>query len=288
MAILSAESKKGNRFVLYLSEGTELIQGILQFCSKHKVKSAQIQVMGLLKQVTWQPGALGQTTLIKAPLQLLSGSGFVFVEKEQTQAMVYVLLGGKTEAGTLQFGMGPIRQAMVLSTTVVLEVFEDIQMMGNLDPQTQMLKISQFLGEEGNEDFLSSVSSDVSSSVVSKDPLSPLSFEKGGGTPPISWKTVQTASSQEAPKNMKQNEPKPVEGIEVLPKAGDILDHETFGRCEMVSVDEDRDRLTVRARSGRLLELALDYLHLQEIGQEGEIRIFKMLRRKPSSPSSRY
>lgn len=284
MAILSAESHQGKRFILQFSEGTELVQEILRFCTQKSIRSSTIQIMGLLKQVTWQPGALGQTVLLKAPFHILSGSGYVFIEKNQPQALCYALLGGKTEAGTIQFGLGPIRQASVLSVQVILETFEDVEIIGSLDPKTQLLKMAQFMGLDGQSSLSVTTESPSVPSIPSSTSAVP-SFEKAGGTPPISWKTVQTASAREPIVKEKQTVVKPIEDLDEPPKPGDILDHETFGKCEVTSVDEGQDRLIVRARSGRLLELAMDYLHLQVASTEGNIRTFKMIRRKTNMSS---
>lgn len=66
-----------------------------------------------------------------------------------------------------------------------------------------------------------------------------------------------------------------------LPRRGDYIDHATFGRCYVERVEESMERISVRVRAGRLVQLSLEYLSLEPIGREGNARLFRAVKRKP-------
>ncbi len=51
-------------------------------------------------------------------------------------------------------------------------------------------------------------------------------------------------------------------------KAGDILEHQQFGRCEVQKCSADEEFVTVRLRNNRLVRLSLEVLDLQFEGLE--------------------
>jgi predicted DNA-binding protein with PD1-like motif len=82
-----------------------------------------------------------------------------------------------------------------------------------------------------------------------------------------SWDEVKTASEAQAAR-----EAAAAQG----PKRGDLLEHPTFGRCTIERVEENQERMSIRVnRSGRLVQLSLEYLALEAAGKEGNARLFR-------------
>jgi hypothetical protein len=57
---------------------------------------------------------------------------------------------------------------------------------------------------------------------------------------------------------------------------GDILEHPRFGRCEVQRIDQDEERIAVRLKNGRLVELGLEVLNLERVRAEGERQHFRV------------
>jgi hypothetical protein len=57
-------------------------------------------------------------------------------------------------------------------------------------------------------------------------------------------------------------------------RTGDVIDHATFGRCEVERVDGDGEFAIVRLRNKRLVRLNLDVLDLRFLGEEEGHQVF--------------
>lgn len=84
------------------------------------------------------------------------------------------------------------------------------------------------------------------------------------------WDAVKAASASRTEE----------EEAAIQPKRGDIVEHATFGRCTIERVEEMQERVSVRVRSGRVVQLSLEYLSLEPIGREGGVRIFRAVKRR--------
>lgn len=81
------------------------------------------------------------------------------------------------------------------------------------------------------------------------------------------WDEVKTASQAQAAR-----EAAAAQG----PKRGDLLEHPTFGKCTIERVEENQERMSIRThRTGRLVQLSLEYLALEAAGKEGNARLFR-------------
>jgi predicted DNA-binding protein with PD1-like motif len=82
--------------------------------------------------------------------------------------------------------------------------------------------------------------------------------------------TAPPAPAATAPDPAPESEADPVEvGV------GDLIEHPTLGRCEVVEADDD-ERVTLRLESGRSVELHLDLLHLVKVAQEGARQVIEV------------
>ncbi|WP_394830940.1 hypothetical protein LVJ94_30980 [Pendulispora rubella] len=64
----------------------------------------------------------------------------------------------------------------------------------------------------------------------------------------------------------------------IFPEAGDLVDHFAFGRCEVLKSDGDRLHLRV-GKDGRIREIALEMLRVQQLPEEGDKRRFRLERK---------
>jgi predicted DNA-binding protein with PD1-like motif len=65
---------------------------------------------------------------------------------------------------------------------------------------------------------------------------------------------------------------------QIIPEAGDIVEHFAFGRCEVVKTDGDRLHLKM-PRDGRIKEIALEMLRVSPLASEGDKKHFKLERK---------
>jgi predicted DNA-binding protein with PD1-like motif len=59
-------------------------------------------------------------------------------------------------------------------------------------------------------------------------------------------------------------------------RLGDVLEHPSFGRCEVQRIDEESERIAVRLNNGRLVELGLEVLQLERLRTEGSRQHFRV------------
>jgi hypothetical protein len=60
-------------------------------------------------------------------------------------------------------------------------------------------------------------------------------------------------------------------------RAGDVIEHPTFGRCAVERIEGDHEFAQVRLRNGRLVRLSLDVLQVVRDGQEGSQRRYRAI-----------
>ena len=59
-------------------------------------------------------------------------------------------------------------------------------------------------------------------------------------------------------------------------RPGDVIEHPTFGRCDVMRLEEYGAYASVKLRSGRLVRLSLEVIGLTLLDTEGNRRIFKV------------
>ena len=88
------------------------------------------------------------------------------------------------------------------------------------------------------------------------------------------WATAAAASAATA-----RDEPEPAD--EILPDAGDLVQHFAFGVCEVLTSDGDRLRIRDLEGPRRVREVALSMLRVTGPTDSGGKRLFQLERRSP-------
>lgn len=86
---------------------------------------------------------------------------------------------------------------------------------------------------------------------------------------------VEPAPAPPPPAPAAATPPPEPEGEPVEVSVGDLIEHPTLGRCEVVEADDD-ERVTLRLESGRSVELHLDLLDLAKVGDDGDRQIIEV------------
>lgn len=128
--------KVTNTFTLYgsLAEGTDLMEGILDECRKHNIKSGVVSCIGslesvgyvLFKTVNGIPSGYGREIVINKPVELVNCTGFVCEDEDNNLDLhLHGLVAeedGKLNAGHFVRGLNPTLVTVEFSITYGNEI----------------------------------------------------------------------------------------------------------------------------------------------------------------------
>lgn len=249
------QSTRQRKHVLLVEAGADLIQALRQYCHTHRIRSGWFSGQGTLQRVEGENTLKNEPFLVETRAELVQWQGCV-VEQNQApeiQGLAHVTFYGADN--TLQNHCGSLRAAQVVNVWVYLDAWDDVV-------------IQSSFSAAGLPTFRL-FSPEKSGTSTEKDADR---ARRASSDSPVSWDKVQMISSV-LPRE-------PAMARVEMPSSGDIVEHATFGRCTVVTLDEDEEHLTVRVKSGRMIELSLVFLQLESLGQEGDKKVFRAIRRK--------
>jgi predicted DNA-binding protein with PD1-like motif len=285
---LLVESRQTRRIIGQLSQGEELIQGLLSICHDRRLRSGQIQVSGILDELSVchhdRAGrAMGQARVFRTPLQLVWASGLLCEEGGKRQLTLSVLASRQRDNGIELLG-GVCQAAKVLSCEFVIDAFEDVLLRRELDRGTGLHPLSDAFAASAPAPAGAAAAAEpaaaASAPALAPAPASApaVSFTAQSEPPPShkpSWADAVMASVRAGSEREETEEGEDEEHEDYRPvRPGDILDHQQFGRCVVQRVDSDGDFVTVRLRNSRLVRLSLEVLRLRYQGDEDGHQVF--------------
>lgn len=249
------QSTRQRKHVLLIETGADLVQALRQYCQTHRIRSGWFSGQGTLRRVEGDDTLKKEPFVVEALAELVQWNGCV-VERNQVpeiQGLAHVMFYGENHA--FQTHCGSLRTAQVEQVWVYLDAWDDA--------------LIQSASSASGSPTFRLVSPEKSGMSIEKDADR---ARKASSDSPVSWDKVQMVSST----LQRETAMARVE----MPRSGDIVEHATFGRCTVMSLDEDEEHLTVRVKSGRMVELSLVFLQLESLGEEGDKKVFRAIRRK--------
>lgn len=236
-----AESRVGRRLVGRLDRGADLFAAILEVCKAHGVSSAELRGTGSLEsaelaEYDQQAHVWRPTRRLNEGAELLSLLGSIAQQGGKPTLTARATVMRDRDAGIQLFG-GHLLAARVFALEFVLECFDDLTLRREVDAATGL---TLWRGAEG---------------------ASPAS---------TTWADVAAASAA-APRPT----PPADDDLDDTLRAGDILMHQTFGRCEVQRIEGSYEFAHVRLKNGRLVRLSLDVIRLSPGGAEQGRRVFR-------------
>ncbi len=268
------ESKLGRRFVGVVERSEELHAAIKAFAEKHDIQAASIRVMGALKWAELTHDHDAKPTRIDQPCQIVALSGFISMQDDVLMLRLQGALMLSTSAGPSLVG-GYLSEAEVALCEVVLETFDDIELMRSFDANT------------GVSAWLSPQSSSHIEAI--RPPPTPLPPDAATGD--LSWAAVVAkVSADENKKRIEEVERNtwPVRSGKVQPiatqrldrhtlpatkhvkpepKRGDELVHPVFGKC-FIETQPVNGTVRIRLGNGTRKTIKLDMFEVEAQVQE--------------------
>jgi predicted DNA-binding protein with PD1-like motif len=260
--MLVTESRSARRIVGRLDRGADLFRSLLDVCSRHHVRTAEIRALGSLETVEvaeydqaarqWKP-----SRSFAGGLEILNLTGNLSERDGQLALHLHASLMRDRDNGVEVLG-GHVISARVFALELVIEVFDDLILRRTHDTATGLALWSEALSLAGTAE----------PPAPPPEPLPPR-FE---APPATSWSEVAAASARKtAEPPLAPDEPDEEDSLEV----GDVVHHPTFGRCEVQRIEGSYEFAHVRLKNGRLVRLSLDILKVTRAGTEGGHRVFR-------------
>lgn len=251
-----AESRVGRRLVGRLDRGADLFAGILEVAKAHGVVSAELRGTGALESAeiaeydqqarVWRPT---RRLIEGAELLSLLGSIAELGGKPTLTARATVMRD--RDGGVVVLG-GHLLAARVYALEFVLECFDDLALHRGTDAATGLTL------------WRSAEPTTGATSTASSGPAAPSA---------TTWADVAAASAKGPAATAAAAAAE--EDLDDTLRAGDILMHQTFGRCEVQKIEGSYEFAHIRLKNGRLVRLSLDVIRLSGGGVEQGRRVFR-------------
>jgi predicted DNA-binding protein with PD1-like motif len=258
--VIVLESRQTRRLVGRLDRGQDLHTSILELCREHDVKTAALRALGSFETVElaeydqaarkWKP-----SRKLEGGMELLALEGNVSDKGGELALHAHVTVMRDRDSGIEILG-GHLVAARIFALELVLDVMDDVILHRAPDPETGLVLWKTVETVERAEQ---------AERVESPEPPKPRPAPVAPATA-TTWAKVAEASEQKEAAHVEE------EGDELHP--GDLLNHPTFGRCEVARVEDEF--VHVRVKSGRLLRLSLDVIKLFPVGKEDGKRVFRV------------
>lgn len=235
---------------------------------------------------------MGLPRQFRSTMQILSATGFLTEEKGKSSLNLSIIVSRLRDNGIELLG-GICSSAKVIAAEIVFEAMDDLLIRRDVDRNTglhlwtEMFSANNpLLPKEDVRPAIPMQSSlqqsslpDASNSVISNPPEQKAISLEPTHQPQLvdtkqSWAEAVMASVKAAAEIIEEPEENLAEEPYRLIQAGDILEHQQFGRCIVQRVDADQEFVTVRLRNGRLVRLNLEVLNLHYKEEEEGHQVF--------------
>jgi predicted DNA-binding protein with PD1-like motif len=313
--MLVAMSQRSRRFVGRLDRGQELGSTLRALCKEHDVRSGEIRATGLLTSVEIAPydreaRGYGAPRRLRAFFELVNLHGIIATRGGETTLHLYATLArdNQDRGGGLDILGGLLLQADALHFEFVLDSFDDLTLVQEFDPALGIYALARaeprkFVREEvaGRPAPTTPTARPPAAAreplrepeiVRARPPKPTPKIPEGRPTPqipegrPMPARAAVAEASEAPPPEEEATEPSWEDAVrrsvqlsedgESSLNLGDILEHPSFGLCEVQRIDEGSDRIAVRLNNGRLVELGLEVLHLERLRTEGSRQHFRV------------
>lgn len=284
------ESRRGRRLVGRLASGSEVTASVLALCRARTVHAAELRAFGSFAWVElheYDPlhGTWTEPRRFGTPGTLLQLQGIVSQHDGELHLAATCTLAYSGDNGISVVG-GYLVRAEVHGLEYVLESFDDAPEPGASESLAAMPvaapTVPAAVAAPPRADPSAPVPSPahreppprpvtppaVPSFTAALPPVSPPTSASGWGAVIAASAKRQTESEEAAEEEDPTDEPL---------RAGDVIDHPTFGRCAVERIEGAHEFAQVRLRNGRLVRLSLDVLQVVRDGQDGGQRRYRAI-----------
>ena len=269
MSRLLVESRPTRRVVGQLSQGEDLLQGLLSICKDLKIRCAEVRATGVLEDFAVSHyersnRTMGSARQFRGPLQLLQTSGILSELEGKLDLQLSVVASRQRDNG-VEFLGGACTAAKVITCEFILEIMDDLILRRELNRKSGLNVWKEYFSSQGKP------------SEAQGEPASftghPQSPEAAVVETKHKWADAVMESVRAHAERGEQEEQEEEEPYRAVHE-GDVIEHKQFGRCEVQRVDANEEFVSVRLRNGRLVRLNLDVLNLRYKEDEEEHQVF--------------
>ncbi len=277
--MLVAESRRTRRLVGRLDRGGDVVEGLVEVCRTHAVRTGELRAIGALENVTLdeydqRARAPRGARRFDAPFEIVHLHGNISEKDGKPFVVAYAALSRQRDNGIELIG-GRLAAGRVFAVEFVIDAFDDLILRRVLDASTGLPLWREAIPLEPRAPDAAPV----------RDPDAGPAHVPFEAPPRVAWTDVMAASNAREPDaTVEQNAgvaASPDDGqdttpaLEAKPSPGDFIDHPKFGRCQVERIEGDYEFISARLRNQRLIRLSLEVLTLIPIGREGDHVLFR-------------
>lgn len=256
--MIITQTQKRRTFVGAADDGSDLIEVIKGICVDNTIFCGTFSVVGYLSDVKTRRLDSSHARFLDpvshtGTFHAIAVSGNISLADRQTIVHCHALGALDLGGGRAEIISGELVSARVVSIEFTLDTMDDIRLYRSSDPRTGL---DPWRHVEFGEGPLKAPDDRIIPL------LEPHTAPPAPPAPPTAAKAAAFAP----------DEPSTAHELEI--SDGDILNHPTLGRCEIVSTS-DEERLSIRLESGRVVELHLGLIELAPVRREGSKRVYK-------------
>jgi predicted DNA-binding protein with PD1-like motif len=294
--MLVAESRRARRLIGRIDRGTDVIDGLIEVCRTHGVRTGELRAVGALENVTLdeydQRGRVHRAPRrFDAPFEIVHLHGNVSERDGKPFVVAYVALSRQRDNGIELIG-GRIVGGRAFAVEFVIDAFDDLILRRAMDASTGLPlwreaialeppapRANAGAGADPADAAVPHVPFDAPARVAWSDVIAASTGHPADRDDATVEQhearadSAQWAEAREALPSEGGQEDPPVE--DARPAPGDFIDHPKFGRCMVERIEGDYEFVSARLRNQRLIRLSLDVLTLIPVGREGDHVLFR-------------
>jgi predicted DNA-binding protein with PD1-like motif len=310
------ENRRTRRIVARLARGESVRDALESLARDRAVTTAWVTAHGVLARATLEaripmrPDA-GESRSVEGPFELVSLTGDLASRDGVMHLDAVVVLAKHTDHGLVTFG-GHLVDAEAEGVTVMLDCLDDLGLRREVERPTGLegwrsanataVGNSPRVDSESERAVSRAARPVVSHAAPPAARPTPSSFARSADTTPPAatsassatsatsatggWAAAAAASASSNRTNDSSHVVDPIDdrggkgaSDEIMPVAGDWVDHRQFGLCRVDRALPDGE-LMIKLETGRRKEIRLDYLEVLPFRMDGTRRIFPLRPRK--------
>ncbi|HEY1958689.1 MAG TPA: DUF296 domain-containing protein [Polyangiaceae bacterium] len=274
-------SRETHAIFFRLGPGDALPDALFAKLREAGVATGTLRAHGVLEHVelrtfSSQTRTLGASRALAGALHAIAIEGTIGLSEGTPQAVLRALLSRETDAGVDTLS-GVVQSARVVALEVVVTSAQDLALPLAHEPRAGLAMLGDTAGPAPSPNRPPTPNPNPSPN------LSPPPNPSAAPNPqPSAWaEAIATSAAQKPlPARPPTRAAAPEEADQILPEAGDLVQHFAFGPCEVLRSDGDRLHLKV-GKDGRIREIALEMLKVTQLDEDPNTRPrhFKLDRR---------
>lgn len=267
-----------------LDRGDECVERLEEFFAERDIRGADLRAVGRLSAIDLvrfdsERGDYEEIYAGDGTFDLVQLSGNVSTLGDEVVVRLHALLAADGPVHP-QLMAGELRSATAAEFEFVAEIYDDLEMVRQLDAETGTLELQSIRRRESAADgeregpTLEGRAMSWNEAAESTDDESPKS---GGAEAAPRSDEEGTGADEPADDRDPDDESDPYEGVDLEEPAlesGDIIDHPKLGRCRVIKIEEDK-YAHIRLPQGKIRKLSLNVVDITYIGDDNGHNVFE-------------